>query len=103
MTTPDEYADCNRLKDDNCQALTEKLCSTRGKCSFYRSRKASIFATRLREARERKGMTQIVLADRCGFSYATISQYETGNREPQVMAAKKIADELGVSLDELCR
>lgn len=102
--TPDEYTDCNRLgKDDKCQALTEKFCTTRGRCSFYRSKKASVFATRLRECRERKGITQCVLADRCGISNVTISQYEHGTREPAVMQAKKIADELGVSLDYLCK
>lgn len=103
MTTPDEYADCNRLKDDHCTALTEKFCSTRGRCPFYRSKKASIFAARLRECRERKGITQGVLADRCCISNVTISQYELGNREPSVMQAKRIADALGVSLDYLCK
>ncbi len=100
--TPEEYADCNCLKDGRCMALTEKLCATKGKCPFYKSKKTSIFATRLRETRERKGMMQTALADRCEISVSTLCGYEQGTREPRVGTAKKIADILGVSLDSLC-
>ncbi len=102
MTTPEDYTDCNRLKDGKCQALTERLCATKGKCPFYKSKKTGVFAMRLRETRERKGMMQTALADRCEISVSTLCSYELGTREPRISTAKKIADVLGVTLDSLC-
>lgn len=66
----------------------------------------TIFARRLKEAREAKGIKQRELAERIGVSYQTISAYEksdtTGKiKNPTLENAVSIAKELGVSLDWL--
>ncbi len=54
----------------------------------------------LKEFRERKGLSQTELANRVGLKQTTISQYETGTRRPNLSIAKKIADVLGMTLDD---
>ena len=56
------------------------------------------FNENLKEARERRGMTQKEVADIIGVAK---SLYESGNREPNVQTIKKIADTLNVSADDL--
>jgi transcriptional regulator with XRE-family HTH domain len=56
---------------------------------------------RIRELREAKGLTQWQLAQATGLWPARISEYETGNREPPLVAAQAIAAALEVGLDEL--
>lgn len=51
--------------------------------------------------REELGLTQQELADMVGLSQETISQYEIGSRTPNVITAKKIAEALHVSLDNI--
>ena len=53
---------------------------------------------RIKKIREEKGMTQQQLADKIGFSYQNISQYERGLRTPKSSTARKIADALGVDM-----
>lgn len=55
----------------------------------------------LKQVRVRKGMTQKELADFVDLSQETISQYEMGNRTPSIVIARKIADVLEVSLDDI--
>lgn len=54
----------------------------------------------LKELREKKGMSQAELSETVGLKQSTISQYENGSRMPPMTKAKKIADALGVSLDD---
>ncbi|MCL2862242.1 MAG: helix-turn-helix domain-containing protein [Firmicutes bacterium] len=56
---------------------------------------------RLRELREEKNLTQLQLAKELGFSRNTISQYETGTREPDIKTIKKLCDFFDVSADYL--
>lgn len=56
---------------------------------------------RIQEIRKRKGIKQKELAAKLGIAANTLSQYETGSREPDIETTKKIARELGVSVDEL--
>lgn len=51
--------------------------------------------------REELGLTQQELAQIVGLSQETISQYEIGSRTPNIITAKKIADALNVSLDNI--
>ncbi|SCL84976.1 helix-turn-helix transcriptional regulator [Sporanaerobacter sp. PP17-6a] len=55
----------------------------------------------LKEIRIKKGLTQKELADAINLSQETISQYEIGNRTPSIVVARKIAEVLGVSLDNI--
>ena len=59
------------------------------------------FNENLRAARERKNMSQKVVADNLGVANSTFSLYESGNREPNVQTIKKLADLLNVSADDL--
>lgn len=65
-----------------------------------------IFAERLKEARKRKDLTQRQLADKIQTTTATISAYESTNRQkgknPSLENAQNLAKELNVSLDWLC-
>jgi DNA-binding XRE family transcriptional regulator len=51
--------------------------------------------------RLRAGLSQKALAERCGCEQPHISRYESGSTVPNLFAAKRIADALGVSLDQL--
>lgn len=54
----------------------------------------------LKEFRKQKGLSQTELANRVGLKQTTISQYENGFRRPNLHMAKKLADALGMSLDD---
>jgi transcriptional regulator with XRE-family HTH domain len=53
------------------------------------------------ELRDKKGMSQVDLADKSGVSRVMIGKYEREEATPSIDAAKNIADALGVSLDQL--
>jgi transcriptional regulator with XRE-family HTH domain len=59
----------------------------------------SDFKYRLKEARSAKGWTQAGLAKKTNLTPAAISQFESGDREPNLDSLKKLSDELGVPLD----
>jgi transcriptional regulator with XRE-family HTH domain len=56
---------------------------------------------RLREERERKGLSLRELARRLEVSPSLVSQIETGKTQPSVRTLYAIVSELGVSLDEV--
>lgn len=55
----------------------------------------------LRCIRERRGLTLQQIEDLTGISFNTISRYERGIISPNVDTASKIAQALGVTVDEL--
>ncbi len=56
----------------------------------------------LKQARKRcGGYTQKELADLVGVSVITISNWETGKTAPTIRLWKKIADVLGIAMQEL--
>ena len=59
------------------------------------------FNENLKNARERKGISQKDVAEKIGVAKSTYSLYESGNREPNVQTIKKIADVSNVSADDL--
>lgn len=59
------------------------------------------FASRLREARKKKDLTQADLAEMIGMTQASISQWEKGKSEPPEDMKSRIAGILGVSPEEL--
>ena len=61
------------------------------------------FGDRLREQRERAGLSQREVAEKLGFSQAAYSQYETMSKAPNVYTAQKLADMFGVSVEYLIR
>lgn len=56
---------------------------------------------RLRRARTSRGLSLRTMAKRLGVSPSLISQVETGRAKPSVNTLYALANELGVSLDEL--
>lgn len=59
------------------------------------------FARRLRELREKKGLTQAELGRLFNLSKQAISSYETGGSAPGPETLQRLADFFGVSLDWL--
>lgn len=51
--------------------------------------------------RKARGMTQAELASKSGVPRISIARYEKGRIDPTTAVAKKIADTLGVTVDDL--
>lgn len=56
---------------------------------------------KLKEVRERKGLTQGALAKKIGQTSQSINQYESGKRSMSVDTLLKVIDVLDCSADEL--
>lgn len=56
---------------------------------------------KIKEFREKKGLSQEKLGEILGLSKQTISSYELGTREPNIETLVKISIVLDVSVDEL--
>ena len=59
------------------------------------------FGENLKRVREQKGFTQQTLADHLYVTRQAVSRWEGGSRYPDLMTAKKMAQFLEVSLDDL--
>lgn len=55
----------------------------------------------IRRLREARGWNQIDLAYHAGVSLSTISSIETGQQEPRIHMARKLAEILGVSVADI--
>ena len=51
--------------------------------------------------RERRGISQRVLSERCGMSKNVIGMYERGEKEPAASSLEKLADFFGMTMDDL--
>lgn len=60
-----------------------------------------IFASKLLETRENKGISRQKMADDLGISRASLEYYEKGKRTPDLNIINQISDYLGVSIDYL--
>lgn len=60
-------------------------------------------ANRIRELRDRKGISQEELAHRAGLSRTGMGFLETGKRWPRLDTLMKVADGLNITLDELLK
>ena len=60
------------------------------------------FQENLIRARKARGMTQEELAAKRNVSRQAVSKWETGDSLPDLYKLAALADELGVSTDELC-
>ncbi|WP_029232629.1 helix-turn-helix domain-containing protein [Butyrivibrio sp. VCB2006] len=55
----------------------------------------------IKEVRTQKGLSQEVLAKKCGFSNTTLSSYENSRKIPSLTTIATIAKQLGVSIERL--
>lgn len=59
------------------------------------------FPTRLKQAREKRGLTQADLSKEAGLPSTTISHFESGSRKPSFDNLRRLTKVLGVSTDYL--
>jgi len=55
----------------------------------------------LRQARERAGLTQEVVAERSGVHPTEVSRIESGKRDPRIATVEALAEAVGVSVSDL--
>ena len=55
----------------------------------------------VKQWREERGLTQLTVAFRTGLTPSTISNIETGRNQPRVAVAIKIAEVLGVAVEQI--
>lgn len=61
------------------------------------------YESRVKEYRERKGLSQEALARQLGVSRQTVANIERGANEPKVLLAIALAGLLGVAVSKLFR
>src|SRR5579871_2908744 len=83
--------------------LTNQYCYANLECNPCQAHLANclMLIHRLRETRERKGLSQKQLALLCGLGINQISRYENGATDPASHILQKLATSLGVSADYL--
>ena len=59
------------------------------------------FGERIKQAREERNLTQQDIADKLFVTRQTVSRWEKGDRYPDLLTSKKIADLLELSLDDI--
>ena len=57
--------------------------------------------TAIRKYREQNGMTQEAFAKLLGVTQGAVSQWESGERKPDIIMVKRISQILGCTTDEL--
>lgn len=60
-----------------------------------------MFRIRLKELREKTGLSQYGFADKFGVAQSTVGSWEAGKREPNFLTMQRLADFFGVSVDYL--
>lgn len=62
-----------------------------------------IFGKRLKEEREKRGWSQIDLAEKIHVSRQSVSKWETGKNYPNIEVIIDLSDLFGITVDELLR
>lgn len=104
--TPDEAAKYNAVRKEIEAEKPELNARIRKRMAQKRKEKAAeldspTLGQRIRTAREALGESQVNLAAAAGISQGYLSQLETDEREPTLSIAARLAQALGISLDEL--
>jgi transcriptional regulator with XRE-family HTH domain len=60
-----------------------------------------VFGQRMKEIRQKRGLTQVELSQRSGFSQARVSELERGARMPNLVTILRIAAALDCKVAEL--
>lgn len=83
------------------QPMAETKRVTQGRSRGAEGAPRSLLGERLREERDRRGLSLRELARRLEVSPSLVSQIETGKIQPSVRTLYAMVSELGVSLDEV--
>ena len=68
------------------------------------SKQKSTIGDNIKKYRNKLGISQDVLSKRANLAFHTIAKIEVGSTpDPRIETVKKIADALGVSLDDLMK
>ena len=68
------------------------------------SKEKSTIGRNIRKYRNKLGISQDVLSKRANLAFRTIAKIEAGSTpDPRIETVKKIADALGVTLDDLMK
>ena len=68
------------------------------------SKEKSTIGKNIKKYRNKLGISQDTLSKRANLAFHTIAKIETGaTSDPRIETVKKIADALGVSLDDLMK
>jgi len=68
------------------------------------SKEKSTIGENIKKYRNKLGISQDVLSKRANLAFHTIAKIEAGSTpDPRIETVKKIADALGVSLDDLMK
>jgi DNA-binding XRE family transcriptional regulator len=68
------------------------------------SKEKSTIGVNIKKYRNKLGISQDVLSKRANLAFHTIAKIEVGSTpDPRIETVKKIADALGVSLDDLMK
>ncbi|WP_456324685.1 helix-turn-helix domain-containing protein [Desulfonauticus submarinus] len=68
------------------------------------SKQESKIAASIKKYRKKLGISQDVLSKKANLAFHTIAKIEAGSTpDPRIETVKKIADALGVTLDELMK
>lgn len=65
------------------------------------SKNDSNIGANIKEFREKRGLSQEKLANRCGFSNTTLSSYENNRKTPSLSTIATIAKQLNTSIESL--
>ncbi len=104
--TPAEAAKYDALRKQIDLEKPQIIARIRGRMAAMRKAAAGrsgvlTLGQKIRAARESRHQTQTQLAAAAGISQGYLSQLEQDEREPTLSIAARLADALGLSLDEL--
>ncbi len=57
----------------------------------------------LKEIRQKRGVTQVELAEKLGVPQSFVSKYESGERQLDVLELRQICQIIGISFDDFIR
>jgi transcriptional regulator with XRE-family HTH domain len=63
----------------------------------------SVVAMRLKQLREKRGMSQEALAEKAGISRSYLARLETAKHDPTLTMLEKLARALGVKIEALVK
>lgn len=104
--SPEEIEKDRRIRDLVEEEKPEIDARIRARMAEIRKANASglgrqTLGQRIRAAREAQSLSQVSLAAAAGISQGYLSQLEHDEREPTLSIAARVANALGVSVDEL--